>query len=106
MRCCVDFAFSHPYSQGNESLNQSTVPINEFQICKKSEIQEGKIEMEMTIKSEINDEEVLEECKNLYYSVEIGELHERDKFSWSELIEVQQSKTKTLEFAFKLNHIK
>ena len=45
--------------------------------------------MEMTIKSEINDEEVLEECKNLYYSVEIGELHERDKFSWSELIEVQ-----------------
>lgn len=62
--------------------------------------------MEMTIMSGINDDEILDECKNLFYSVEIGELHERDKFSWSEMLEVEQNKTKKLEFAFKLNHIK
>ena len=40
----------------------------------------------MTIMSGIDDEEVLEQCKNLFYTVEIGEMHERDKFSWSEMV--------------------
>ena len=42
-----------------------------------------KIEMEMVIKTIIADEEILDLCKGLNFSCEIGELHERDKFTWN-----------------------
>ena len=55
-------------------------------------------------------------CMSLTYNVEIGELHERDKFSWVETKGVGQrrnaanslesKKFKQLDFKFKLNHIK
>ena len=53
-------------------------------------------------------------CQSLTYNVEIGELHERDKFSWIETKGVgrqnigtlEDKKFKQLDFKFKLNHIK
>ena len=53
-------------------------------------------------------------CQSLTYNVEIGELHERDKFTWIESKGVGRSgarsledkKLKQLDFKFKLNHIK
>eukprot|EP00354_Favella_ehrenbergii_P012511 CAMPEP_0170455816 /NCGR_PEP_ID=MMETSP0123-20130129/3651_1 /TAXON_ID=182087 /ORGANISM="Favella ehrenbergii, Strain Fehren 1" /LENGTH=95 /DNA_ID=CAMNT_0010719073 /DNA_START=128 /DNA_END=415 /DNA_ORIENTATION=- len=53
-------------------------------------------------------------CMSLTYNVEIGELHERDKFTWIDSKGVGRSKTSSLEdkklkqldFKFKLNHIK
>lgn len=35
--------------------------------------------MEMIVLTHIVDDELLDDCKCLFYSVEIGELHERDK---------------------------
>ena len=53
-------------------------------------------------------------CQSLSYNVEIGELHERDKFTW--IINktgqkngsggLEDKKMKQLDFNFKLNHIK
>ena len=53
-------------------------------------------------------------CQSLTYNVEIGELHERDKFTWVENKGVgrrnnttlENKKLKQLDFKFKLNHIK
>lgn len=55
-------------------------------------------------------------CASLTYNVEIGELHERDKFTWIESKGVgrrhanngtlEEKKFKQLDFKFKLNHIK
>ena len=52
-------------------------------------------------------------CESLSYTVEIGELHERDKFSWIEdkvsrrgHNSLQDKKLRKLDFNFKLNHIK
>ena len=53
-------------------------------------------------------------CQSLTYNVEIGELHERDKFTWIETRGVgrrnarslEEKKLKQLDFKFKLNHIK
>ena len=53
-------------------------------------------------------------CQSLTYNVEIGELHERDKFSWTEskgmgrrsTTNLEDKKLKELDFKFKLNHIK
>ena len=52
-------------------------------------------------------------CQSLTYNVEIGELHERDKFNWiinktgksggSGLLD---RKSKTIDFRFRMNHIK
>ena len=49
---------------------------------------------------------MLEDVETVFYSVEIGELHERDKFKWSEKQEFEGLKRKKIEFAFKMNHIK
>jgi len=38
----------------------------------------------MLVETRIDDYEILEGLDTLYYSVEIGELYERDKFKWSE----------------------
>ena len=78
----------------------------EFQICKKNQIQDQKIEIEMFVVTKIDDYEILEGLDTLYYSVEIGELYERDKFKWTERQHLDQEKQKLIEFAFKMNHIK
>lgn len=104
MRCCVDGSYQ-PFVSPYEPLNQ-TIKINEFQLCKKGQILSDKIEMEMTVVSHIMDDELLEECKSLQYSVEIGEIHERDKYQWAEYQDLESQKKKKLEFDFKMNHIK
>jgi hypothetical protein len=49
---------------------------------------------------------------SLTYTVEIGEFHERDKFSWTEVQPKDGTtleglkKIKNLDFEFKMNHIK
>ena len=51
-------------------------------------------------------------CVSLTYTVEIGEFHERDKFSWTEVRPKDGEslenvkKIKNLDFEFKMNHIK
>lgn len=43
----------------------------------------------------------------LYFSVEIGESYERDKFKWTEKgPDFEEEKKKKLDFPFKMNHIK
>ena len=106
MKCCVDTTFSQTYQMGLEAANPNTIKINEFQLCKKGQIQDQKIEIEMTIISHMMDDEYLEGCKSLHYTVEIGELHERDKLQWTEYQDLDLLKKKKLEFAFKMNHIK
>lgn len=74
-------------------------------------IQDQKIEIEMVVQSHIDDYDLLEDLETLYYSVEIGELYERDKFKWTERGGPQgggfdELKRKKIEFAFKMNHIK
>jgi hypothetical protein len=38
----------------------------------------------MSIQTSIGDYELIDDLETLYYSVEIGESHERDKFKWTE----------------------
>ena len=49
---------------------------------------------------------MLDNLDTLYYSVEIGESHERDKFKWSERGDFEDEKLKKIDFPFKMNHIK
>jgi len=51
-------------------------------------------------------EDLLSTCKSLSYTVEIGELHERDKYTWTEVRDIEDRKVKKINFDFKLNHIK
>ena len=61
---------------------------------------------------EIDEFNLMDQCVSLNYTVEIGEFHERDKFSWTEMRpNAEQSleglkKIKNLDFDFKMNHIK
>jgi len=64
---------------------------------------------------EMDDFNLMDTCAALTYTVEIGEFHERDKFSWTEVRrhsgEGSESlegvkKVKNLDFDFKMNHIK
>jgi hypothetical protein len=84
------------------------VKASQFQLCKKGEIQDQKIEIEMLVHTHLTDYDLAENLDTLYYSVEIGELYERDKFNWSERGPnfLDEEKRKVLEFAFKMNHIK
>ena len=102
-------------------------------MCKKGEIVQENIEMKMRILTRVtasdddsfdedninsSDEEdngdFMARCVSLSYNVEIGELHERDKFSWidskgvgrSKTASLEEKKLKQLDFKFKLNHIK
>ena len=93
-----------------------SIPINTFQMCKKGEIVQENIEMQMKIVSRVtasdddsfdedeansSDEEdqgdFMARCQSLTYSVEIGELHERDKFTWVETKGVGRRNASTLE---------
>ena len=38
----------------------------------------------MRVQSIIPDEEVMDDCVSLTYTLEFGELHERDKYNWVE----------------------
>jgi hypothetical protein len=61
----------------------------------------------MRVKVHIQDYDLLENLEALYFSVDIGESYERDKFKWTEKgPDFDEEKWKVLEFAFKMNHIK
>ena len=102
-------------------------------MCKKGEIVQENIEIQMRLVTRVrasdddsfdednlgsSDEEdngdFMARCQSLTYNVEIGELHERDKFTWIEQKGVgrrnvgtlEDKKLKQLDFKFKLNHIK
>ena len=38
----------------------------------------------MRIQSSIPEDDIMDDCASLTYSVEFGELHERDKYQWVE----------------------
>lgn len=60
----------------------------------------------MMVSTRIDDYDILEGLDTLYYSVEIGELYEGDKFKWTERVNLEEEKRKKIEFGFKMNHIK
>lgn len=60
----------------------------------------------MVVQTHIQDYDLLDHLDTLYFSVEIGELYERDKFKWSERAAFDEEKRKILNFGFKMNHIK
>ena len=61
----------------------------------------------MQVRAHIQDYDLLENLDTLYFSVEIGESYERDKFKWTEKgPDFEDEKRKKIEFAFKMNHIK
>lgn len=130
IKCCTDPNFAQgpdqdDYSReyGGQSINSTSLVINEFELCKKGDIHQEKIEIQMRIQSIIPDDEIMDDCISLTYNVEVGELHERDKYSWIEVLgstvninkyrpvddemdEIVFKKMKTLDFEFKMNHIK
>lgn len=65
-----------------------------------------------------NDFDLIDRCEMLFFNVEIGEMHERDKFHWAEHCHLQKRRgsgapntayalrSKEIEFDFKMNHIK
>ena len=74
----------------------------------------------MRIQSIIPDDDLMDGCISLTYNVEIGELHERDKYTWNEVLGSTQpinksaladeeddwilfKKMKALDFEFKTN---
>jgi hypothetical protein len=61
----------------------------------------------MVVQARIEDYEILDNLDTLYYSVEIGESYERDKFKWTvKGAALDEEMKKTLEFPFKMNHVK
>jgi hypothetical protein len=60
----------------------------------------------MVVSSLIDDYDLIDDLDTLYFSVEIGESYERDKFKWTEKADLDLEKRKKLDFAFKMNHIK
>ena len=60
----------------------------------------------MVIQTKIEDDDILDNLDALFFSVEIGELHERDKFKWVERNTFEGPLRKKQEFGFKMNHIK
>jgi len=67
----------------------------------------------------VPDDDIMDYCVSLTYSMEFGELHERDKYQWVEVInsltkkqqdeeefDLYFKKMKVLDFEFKMNHIK
>jgi hypothetical protein len=105
-----------------------SIMINSFQLCRKTEIVQEAIEMQMQISaicapseedsegSESDDEDLgnfMNRCQSLSYNVEIGELHERDKFNWvvnktgkAGGSGLTDKKMKQIDFRFQMNHIK
>lgn len=102
--------------------------INSFQLCRKTDIVQEAIEMQMKINavcapseddsdgSDSDDEDMgnfMHRCQSLSYNVEIGELHERDKFNWvvnkigkTGGSGLTDKKAKQIDFRFRMNHIK
>jgi hypothetical protein len=61
----------------------------------------------MFVHTRIDDYDLLENLDTVYFSVEIGESYERDKFKWTEKgMNLEEEMRKRLEFGFKMNHIK
>lgn len=65
------------------------------------------------------DDDIMDDCVSLTYSVEFDELHERDKYQWVEVVkpltnkqqeekgfDLAFKKMKVLDFEFNMNHIK
>lgn len=61
----------------------------------------------MVVQWTIGDYSLIENLDTLYFSVEIGESYERDKFKWSDRGAFdEEERKKVLNFQFKMNHIK
>lgn len=75
--------------------NSGSIMINSFQLCRKQDIVQETIEMQMKIMAtcapseddsedseDTEDIDFMSRCQSLSYNIEIGENHERDKFNW------------------------
>jgi len=87
------------------------IPLNQFRICKKGELQEKQIEIDLILKSEIEDyyegeESLFDEVTQIQYLIEIGEFHDRDKFSWNEFRDFDLLKIHKKTFKFKFCHVR
>jgi hypothetical protein len=74
----------------------------------------------MRVQTVIPDDDLIDDCISLTYNVEIGELYESDRYSWIEVpsntVSINKhaqddediffKKVKSLDFEFKMNHIK
>ena len=115
----------HSMLVGDDDKDKRLLKINEFQLCKKGEIVQDKIDIQMRVITTVPyDEEELEGLTSLTTVVEIGESHERDKFTWVEEIdmraelkavenedesdeqEISLVRQKVLDFTFKMSHAK
>lgn len=55
----------------------------------------------MRINTQVPDDEIMDDCVSLTYYLEFGELHERDKYSWVELMNASQATDSDEDFIFK-----
>jgi len=62
----------------------------------------------MFVHARIDDYDLLDNLDTIYFSVEIGESYERDKFKWTVKGQgvLEEEIRKTLSFPFKMNHVK
>lgn len=61
----------------------------------------------MFINARIDDYDLLDNLDTVYFSLEIGESYERDKFKWTVKGQgLEEEMRKTLSFPFKMNHVK
>ena len=76
-----------------ERMQRTSFVLNTFEMCKKGEIKQDKIQIKMHVETVIeeddffddeDDYDLIDRCESLLFTVEIGETHERDKFPWFE----------------------
>jgi hypothetical protein len=62
----------------------------------------------MFVNARIDDYDLLDNLDTIYFSVEIGESYERDKFKWAVKGQgvLEEEIRKILSFPFKMNHVK
>lgn len=87
--------------------------MNQFRICKKGELQEKQIEIDLMLRTEIEDyyegeseESLFDNVSHIQYTVEIGEFHDRDRFSWNEYRDFDLQKIHKKTFKFKFCHVR
>jgi hypothetical protein len=113
-KCWTDESSLYQEHAGGLTIdgNPLTLKDTEFKICKKGHIQQQKIEIEMMVMAHIQDYDLLDNLDALYFSVDLGESYERDKFKWTVKnggpggVLLDEEIRKKLEFNFKMNHIK
>jgi hypothetical protein len=96
--------------------------VKNFELCRKGEIQQDSIDIELVLKLDIQDDptfdddedyDLLHRCQSLDINIEIGESYERDKFRAFERHRLDRkkntvfgSRSHPFSFPFKMNHIK